>query len=547
MRSDYTGHITPSEWRWVIIYGGLLVVIAFMPLVWALGVGATENDWQFMGVLHISNESAADLMLMAQGGDENWLIQNLFTPEPHNGTLSGILYALLGVAARVTALPESIVFHIARIGVAMLMYMTLYQFAASIWIKLRTRRTFFMFAAIGSGFGWILLPLTGETGFPDLVVPGMFPFFSTLVNVHFPLTIACLALLSSVMVVALRPGFNSLPGLNNGGVSVFLLSLLLAFVYPLALVPLTLAFAACLAIYWYTNRRILMIQVQWFMWFSIPALPLMAYYFAVGRFNPVMAQVWQQQNSIAAPLPWVLVAGLGLPFLIALPGLYRAVRRFEPDGDRFMLIWLVAMFVLGYIPGLGERRLLFGMMIPLTYFAIRSIEDFWFRRIPRRWFMRLLISIMPVLAASNILVLILPVNAIAAGDFNETGDVMLQRDYIDAFIWLGDRVQPSDVILASPVTSLWVPPRVGVPVVYGHPQWTVQAQTKQRKVEGWFSEQDPKRCDGLLTGALSYTGSYTVRYVLYGPQERQLGQTMCLDALSPMRTFGDVQVYFYMP
>lgn len=548
MRSTYTGHVSSAEWRWVFAIGSILVGLAAFPLLWMLISDVAGTKWAIMGALHNHQDGAAELSRVFQGKDGAWMTRFLHTPEPQDGTLIGVFYALLGQVARFTQLAPVVVFHIARGGVALFMYVALYQLPANIWMKQRPRQVFFILVTIGSGFGWILAPLTNDIGFLDLTTPGAFPFYSTLVNVHYPIAIACLALITSVIVVIFRPGQVEAPNVYNGGLLVFVLSLILAFVYPLALIPITIAFATCLGIDWYKTREITRPRLNWFMWYCIPALPMLAYYVSVLRYNDVASEMWVLQNTVESPSIPLFLLGLGLPLIIALPGIYRAVRRFEPDGDRFMLIWLVVMVLCIYLPTGFHQQSVVGIMLPIVYFATRATEDFWLRRVTsRRWQRRIFAAAIPFIAATNILVLILPLRALSDEERLDDRHILLQQDYADAFDWFNDNMAADAIILASPDVSLWIPAKTGAKVFYSHDQQTLQPATKERALLNWYRETDANRCQPLLLGELSFSGPYTVSYILVGPKEQAIGESICLHTLDLVESFGEVQIYAYVP
>jgi hypothetical protein len=520
-------HITPAEWRWVVIIAVGLTALAFIPFLWVAFSGASGSDLQFMGVLNNYRDGATYLSKMEQGVEGSWLIQFLHTPEPHNGVFIQALYPALGQLARLLRIPPIALFHAARVVASLVMYLALYHFAASVWTRVRTRRLFFLLVAVGSGLGWFFTLLeSGDITFPDLSIPEVYPFYSSLVNVHFPLALACLALLASILIVEFRPGAVDEPGMNNGGLIAGLLSFALSLLFPQALLPFGIAIGLYVLIYWLQKRKITPREMRWVLVTILPAVPIAAYYTAIVAYNPVVAE-WNRQNITPAPSPLVLVLGLGVPLLIALPGIYRAMRRFEADGDRLMLLWVVAMVVLMYLPTNIQRRFMAGMMIPIGYFATRSLEDFWFAYINRQWRYRLLVVVVPVMTLTNVLLLVLNLG-VSVGPF-------LPRDYTVAFQWLKDRNSFDSVILASEPVSLWIPSWVGARVVYGHPFETLNADVKKQQVLDWYDGQAAD-CSAILT-------EYQVQYVLVGPQEAELGQTPCVDGLTEVFRSGSVGVY----
>jgi hypothetical protein len=517
-------HITSAEWRWVVIFAVGLTALAFVPFLWVALSGASGTDWQFMGVLNNYRDGATYLSKMAQGMEGSWLINFRHTSETHSPVFIQAIYPALGQLARLVRIPPVALFHAARVVASLIMYLALYHLAASIWTRLRTRRLFFVLVAFSSGLGWLFS--NGDVTFPDLSIAEMYPFYSSLVNVHFPLSIACLALLTSIFITEFRPGAVGEPGMNNGGLIAGLLSFALSLLFPQALVPFGLAIGLYVLVYWFQKRKITGREMRWIAVVVLPAVPMAAYYVAIVSYNPVVAE-WNRQNVTAAPSPINFVLGLGVPLLIALPGIYRALRRFEADGDRLMLLWFAAMIVLAYLPTNIQRRFMAGMMIPLAYFATRALEDFWFRYVNRRSRVRLLVIAIPVMTFTNVLLLVLNLN-VTVGPF-------LPHDYAVAFQWLKDRTTSDDVILASEPVSVWVPSWVGTRVVYGHPFETLNAQVKQHQVLDWY--------DGQTTDCMTLLTEYHVQYVIVGPEETALGTTSCTSELNPVFQIGSVSVY----
>jgi hypothetical protein len=524
-------HITPAEWRWVILFSGALVLLAFVPFLWVAFSGASAMQMQFMGMLNNPYDGATYLSKMVQGYEGAWLVYFRHTSEQHSAIFVQVLYPLLGHVARLISIPPIALFHVARVVASLIMYMALYHFAATIWPRQRSRRIFFTVAGIGSGLGWILVIFTGNTTSPDLVIPEMYPFYSSLVNVHFPLTMACIALIASVFIAAFRPGLNDDPGVSNGGLAVILLTFVLSLLYPQSLVPLGGAVAIYVIIHAIRQRSYKLREARWLLVLVLPALPMGLYYAAIVNYNPAAAE-WNRQNVTASPSLPLLALGLGVPLLMALPGILRAIRKFEQDGDQFMLIWLLVMLVVMYLPINIQRRFAVGMMIPIAYFVTRSLEGFWFTFINRRWRYRLLMAVVPTMTMSYLLVLM--------SNFNISIGPFLERDYVAAFQWLKQNSQTDDVVLAAPDVSVWIPGWVSGRVVYGHPFETLNAEVKEQQVLTWYKAETASDCKALID-------EYDVQFVIVGPQENAINQpireTKCIDVLTPVFNYGSVTVY----
>ncbi len=534
MQSRQTVHIMSAEWRWVILVGSALVLLAISPLLWVALRGTP--GWQFMGVLHNYLDGSTYISKMQLGYEGSWLVYFQHTPEQHSGAFIQVIYLLLGHLSRLIAIPPIVMFHVARVGAALFMYVALYQLGATIWTRVRARRIFFVIVVLGSGMGWLFAPLLQNPAIPDLTVPEAFPLYSTFMNVHFPLTIACLALLASLYITAFRPGAAQDPSVDTMLPLAALLSVVVALLYPQALVPIGGALTLYVGIVWLQDRRVPVRLLRWLLALILPAIPIAAYYVITVIYNPAMA-IWNAQNVTSAPSLPLLLIGFGLPLLVALPGIYRAVRRFERDGDRLMLLWLVCGLVAIYLPINVQRRFMVGMMIPIAYFATRAIEDVWLPRINRRWRPVVISVFVPLISVSQILMLFLPVLPAITGYPQAAKGIFLERDYALTFNWLEPHTEQTDVVLAAPLPSAWIPGWVGSRVVYGHPYETLDAAQKQQQVLDWY--------DGTDTGVacVALLDQYQVRYILYGPEEQALGQTACLGNLQLIATSGSVSVY----
>ncbi len=535
MPSRFTAHIVASEWRWVTSASFILTMLVLVPLLWVALRGTP--GWQFMGILHNYQDGATYLSKMQLGGLGEWLVYFQHTPETHDGAIVQLLYNLLGHLSRLSGVPQIVMFHVARVIAALMMYAALYYLGASIWVRVRSRRIFFLIVALGSGFGWFFGPLLQVSNIPDLTLPEAFPLYTTFVNVHFPLTIACLALLAGLFITLFRPSIVDDPTFDSGWWSVSLLSLFLAFLYPQSLVPIGGAVMLYAVSLYLQNRRLEMRIVRWVLALILPAVPVAAYYYFVVTFNPAMAE-WNRQNVNLSPPIWAFVLGLGLPLLIGLPSIFRALRRFERDGDRLMILWLIAMLIACYIPMNVQRRFAVGMMIPVAYFATRAIEDVWLPKISRRLRPIVYTVFLSLIAVTNVLVLFLPVTPALVGLPQAATGVFLERDYALTYRYLEPRTLVEDVVLAAPVPSVWIPAWAGARVVYGHPYETLNAEQKEAQVREWYAIEDASdpRCAALIE-------QYNVRYILVGPQEAYLGSAACAQNLRQMIQIGAVGVY----
>lgn len=533
--------VTAAEWRWVIIVSGLLVALTVLPYAWAFATDTTPDapdQWQFMGLLYSHLDGATYLSKIEQGMRGEWLFTLTYTPENHSGAAINVYYMALGHIARVFGMSALVIFHLARLIASFFMYIAIYHLGSMIWQKRRPRRLFFALVGIGAGFGWLYLPLAGNVlPYPsDVFIPESIPFYSTLVNPHFPLAIAIMALLVATFLRVFRPGFADIPRTSNGGATVILLTMALCVVQPQAWVPLGAVLIATLGVNTVLDRRIPRPQLEWALLAILPAIPFFVYYIALTNANWAM-QVWNAQNQTPSPSLDRYIIGYGLILLLAIPGIIRAVRHFERDGDRLMLLWIVVGVILLYIPINLQRRLAIGLIIPIAFFAVRSLEDFWFNRVARPLRSVVAVMLIVLVVPTNVLSLLIPLQGLQRPSEGVKEGLLMPHDTVQALEWLDKNSAVGQIALARPKpTGLWIPALTHLRVVYGHPYETLFVDDKKQEVEAWMTGT---RCDEAVR-------KYNVRYILIESYDGTSPGAACLTALgldAPLKQFGTAAIY----
>lgn len=524
-------HVAAFEWRWLMVVCCVLIGLSLLPLF--VSAAAVSGDWAFMGSAHNYQDAATYLSKMRIGHEGGWLLQFMYTPEPHDGALTMTFYPFLGHLARLTGLDLIVVYHLARVINSLIMYFSLYLLGAVLWTQIGTRRLFFAIAAMGAGFGWFAAPLTGLFAFPDLAIPEIFPFYSSLVNPHFPLAIALLALLATQFVRIIRPNNDVAAGRSVLGTA--LLGLGLAVLYPQALIPFTGAvviYLANLRLRDGTFPRSTLLHTAALI---VPAVPMAVYLGLVMISNPAFAE-WNRQNVTLSPPLWVMLAGLGIPLLLGLPAAVRAARRLDRDGDRLMLWWLLVIFFAMYSPTTIQRRFGVGLMIPVAFFATRALRDYWMPKLGQRTGRLLLAAALVMMTPSIALSTFVPVIPFLAGAPDQRTGIVLPVGYRAAMDWLDSHGQAGAVVMAAAEPGAWIPGMTSLRVVYGHPFETLNADVKLAEVTSWYGLPTGGDCRALLD-------KYSVDYVLFGPLEAALGSGACLADLTPVASYGSVGVY----
>jgi hypothetical protein len=258
-------------------------------------------------------------------------------------------------------------------------------------------------------------------------------------------------------------------------------------------------------------------------------IPVMIYYWAAIRANPFFANWLIQAGQERAQL-WRYLLGYGLPLLIALPAIWRAIRRFERDGDRFMLLYLAGSLLWVILPAPFPDGYSIGMIIPITYFAVRAIEEFWLNVMPLHLRDLALASLLLLVVPSNIIVAVKPLSQLPEARVSVDAGTLLSKDYVAALQATQSQADAQDVVLAPVPVSLWIPALTPQKVVYGHRAETAFAAEKTLQLWLWFNAR---------YGCHDVVERYQVRFII-------TDGASCLSELglkTPISQHGDVAVY----
>ncbi|MCU0463607.1 MAG: hypothetical protein MUF38_03450 [Anaerolineae bacterium] len=537
MQPPQNDYIAPYEWRWVLLLGSLMLLVALAPFA-VMDMARPTTDLAFGGLVHDIADAGAAVAAMRQSLDPSaGLPPSLYTPEPLPGLLTELIYVVLGRFSALAGLDVLAVFHVARLLAGLLMVHTVYLLAASIWQRVALRRMFSAIALLGGGVGWLLAPTIPTTLLLDVSLSPAYPFHTLLMNVHYPLAVACLSLLAAAGITALRPGSTEMPSVTNYGLRLLLFSMVLVLIDPPALFPFALAFVVVVGFHGIAHPHLLRRDMLMLLWFGVPALPLVGYLLAVAMQQPLTFGLWITDSGLPLPSAIGFILSLGVPLVLALPALWKVLRRLEPNDSALMLFWLVLMVVLGYRFTVLGGALWVGMMLPVAYFATRGVQEFWLRWMPRPALrLRLGLVLLPLLALSHFVALIAP--------FNDHQKHYLSAGYPEALVWLERFGSPQTVVLASPEVSLWVPVWSARRVVYATANKALNPVEKVGVVRSFYRATDSALCEAILDGEFNAGLAYRIQFVIVGPLEEAMGGGgACLDGLALAFQSGDVRVY----
>lgn len=485
---------TRDEWRLALVLSLLILLVTSLPYVLAY---AAPTEYVFGGVLINPADGNSYFAKMREGWRGEWLFTLPYTAEPGAGTFIFTYYLLLGHLARWTGSRLDLVYHTARVLGGLALLLTAYAFIAYFVAAARARLAVWALYALGSGLGWLLLPLGRYTS--DLKVPEAIPFLSVFANPHFPLATALLLWL----ILWTAPGLDAADTRPRRLVLIALATTALAQVLPIALLNIGLLLAGLFVSRQFGGRSRKK-QEAWLRdWlpaavFGAAALPWLIYDAALTMTHPVLAQ-WNAQNLTPSPPLWDALVSGGVLLLLALPGLSVVLRRRSPR-DVALLVWLVLGTLALYAPFALQRRLALGLWMPLTLLAGIGLQTVVWPRVRPRLRPLLVGGLVLAAGLSNVIVVASTLRAVRMRE----DAIFLTASQAASLDWLAANAGRA-LVAAPPEMGQWVPARTDARVLYGHPFETVGAVDRRAELEGFYR--------GLVPGR-QFVDEHGIKYVL---------------------------------
>jgi hypothetical protein len=529
--------ISGREWRRVLIFGVLLMLLTLVPYL--LGALTASDESVFSGFLFGVQDGSSYMGKMRLGVQGDWAFTLFYTPQPHDpapfiflpyivpGQLIGLAFdpsdPALPAAMRVT-------YHTMRVIFGVLLIAVLYAFAAAFLRQSRDRFLALIFMVLGGGLGWLLIAI-GELP-PELYIPEWFTFFLLLALPH--LALARAALIGGFLL--LMGGYSrdrwAVPALLAG-----LSWLISGMAVPFYLAVIYAVLGAWGLAAWLRDRAFPWRLFRAALLAGAVTLPYFAYNLLLFTADPFFAG-WSAQNLLATPPPLhVVLAYLPLG-LLAIIGARAAWRLARADGRWALLIgWPVIVPILIYLPLNVQRRLAESVIVALGVLAALGVS-----RLADRvggW-RRVAIPAVIITSSSSFVIMIgsllVPLDA--------GPPVMHPATQVAALHWLDDQSAADAIALSAYDTGNILPVYTNLRPFVGHTVETVNADARIATVEQFFS--------GALTAAerAALYAADDVRYIIYGPAERELaGDTPpnWLDDAAPIYEADDYSIYQVLP
>ncbi len=539
-KSTATAHVAAwSDRRFLALTIGSLLLLTSLPYLFAYW--SAPPDRQFMGIMLDVPDHGQYFSWMRELGQAP-LAANKLTPEPNDPVFFNLLWWGLGRISAATGLGFAGAFHLLRLVAAPLFVLLAYRICGWYFSEVRLQRLALLVILLTSGFGWVLVVLKytltgGELLFPlDVFIAEGNTFLGVLAYPHF----IAAALYVYVFDLFLR---SEQDGRIRYALAAGLVALFLGWQHAYDLVLVYGILGAYLVALTFRDRRIplrlalglgLLGFVSWW-----PAL----YSVLLTTLNPVWREVLAQFDNAGVFTPNLLHLPilLGPAFLLAL---FHTVRQ-RPwrlagleNRELFLHVWFWANFLLIYIPTDYQIHMLNGWQIPIGILATRAYVSQIAPRVENRF------QLSPRVSSALLLALVVPTNLyLFSWRFvdlaRHQAPFYLSRSEVETLTWLEENATSEDVVLSSLTVGQFVPAWTGTRAFLAHWAQTLDFYGKSEAVEAFYGASAEHSWRRQLLD------DFSVDFVIYGPQERELGGFSPGDAdyLQLVHQSADAEVY----
>lgn len=414
---------------------------------------------------------------------QSLLISNTMTPELNPPRFMNPMMWALARVQQAFNLSFPSLFQVWRAAAVVLFVPVLLLFMRTLVRERERRATALMIAICGAGLGWTLVLAKQVLHTPDVpwphdlytVEPNTFWALLSYPNILLAEALVLLTLLCSWLVYA-SGGWSLLAPAVIGAVA-----LSVSHAYDLITVYAVLGvlgIVECLRLRQIPYRLVLVGVMV-----GAASAPVALYYQRLTSIDPLWRSILSQYSNagVWTPPHAHLVILMGIPLVLAA---FAIARHTEWTAERrFVAVWAVTSLFLIYLPVVYQIKLLSAWQFPLAVLAAHGWHErvlpLFARRMPR------------IIATACLSVAVAGTNVyLFAWRFVELrrheSPYYLQRDSIDALVWLAEHSTPADVVLAPIDVGQFVPNYGGTRAYLAHWAMTNRFFERRENVDRFF-------------------------------------------------------------
>lgn len=433
------------------------------------------RDHHYVGYSYNIDDCYVYMSWARQAADGQFFARNLFTTDHQLGRQFNLYFLLIGNVARLLHAPLLAVFYAFRIAGGAALLWAVYRLAA--WAlpgPANARVTALALVGLGAGFGWLysspsmmrnrlLLPV--DTWQPEAIT-----FMSLQMSSLFVVSTALIVLCMAFLIRSQRQSSM------RDSVFAGLCALVLGNIHSYDILHIAGAWGLYLVVASIIARRI-----DWAAWgravvAGLICTPTVIYQYLLYKYDPVFhARV--ETTTLSFGLHTYLL-GYGLAFIFAAAAAILAARsvRFramwrDPEAPLILVCWVVAAFVIVYLPTSFQRKMIMGVHVPMGILAGAGVAYLgeWIGRKTKEVSAGLICLVVVLLSVpSNLTWIAREYKHLNLGDSETNSTSFLSDDDLDIYDWIRTQTKATDAFVGIPTRMLFVPGLCDRKVWSGH-------------------------------------------------------------------------------
>lgn len=437
-----------------------MVAVTSAPYLYALL--RTPEGYQFSWVIHPYPEDAYSYMAWArQAVQGSWLFSVKYTLADHAPFLFHPFFLIAGIVSKLTGFGLGPVFLVLKaVGVAVF-FLLLFRLFDALKLTHLEEVCASAFIGLSAGVGAILYATVGEGLLSEVFIKPVDvwlvdsnTFWSFVISPLHPWSLSLVV--ASVLLMIRSTERRCVKTAVGSGLCIGVLVLVHPYLAPLLLLLFGVHSLTC------SGRR----GVR--LWFAAVAscAPFLVYPLTLSLGHEQVIR-HAARGVMSSPDPLSLVAGMGLPLVLAIWGV--AMIRGLGLRFRLLLMWAGLALIFAYVPVWFRMKFLLGIGIPIGIVggvAFAHVVKPFYEKANRMVVTVASLGLLALLFSSN--AYLLKSYASPSGELKHDFDLYLSRDLMSALEYLQESSEPDDVVFATVRTSTLVPAISGNRVIWGH-------------------------------------------------------------------------------
>lgn len=430
-----------------------------LPLIAALL--SQNSSSHFTGVLpYAPGDYLIYYNFIEQSRQGTFFFSDFFTSEPHVGVYFSPFWMILGKIAHILSLSNQAIYEISKIFFGIIGITATFLFIKRIF----THRKLVYFATITAIFSGGITPFIGP--YINWIVKTVtenqalfYPIDSYAAEVFLVTLFAHSGLfaLSFTLFITTLWIFVSKKQSKLRSNALVIFPFILGFIHTYDLIPLCTT-ALLFIVYKKTQRRLISNDIRKYIYMLIGAVPPVLYLGTLFIIDPVL-NGWSSQNSVEMRLLFPTLAGFGLLIPLSIFGMHKA---FTEKNEKLIALslWAISALILSFSPLPFQRKIIQGISFPLGILSAASVYYF-FQSSKKISNDIISYCIQGVLITGTIITLFLSQAYSVIYEVYDYSHAVppyfISTETKEALEFLKNNTNTSDIILASPIHSQYIP------------------------------------------------------------------------------------------